>query len=305
MTGKKYNHAEIPFCRCVKSVWEAYAYTDDEVMYLWRRLQIGDTCAQIEAGVITEEGEHSSYWGVVAQRLKKKLAIEEREGDISPERLRKRFVWFAHWLFNGEDRQLIANKPDIIQCPEYPLGCGLQYERSAFPYWPTDNRCNACIRKACHPQKGLNSRRLAIQNLHKLVGLETSQQLDRDLDRLARAFSRLVKLEGGIDGIAEHWHDWFEALRNDEKGRKSSTLGKAYMAMMKIWLEFDKHRDQQANFADMKDEELRQFIVQQMVSRMSREQVEQFIDATTADMPLLERASEEEVNAEAAYIQQL
>lgn len=291
--------------KCIKSVREAYAYTDDEVEFLWRRLQIGDTCEQVQYGAVAEEGERGPHWATVARLLAKKLAIDEREGDIHKFQIRKRFVWFAHWLFNGEDRELIANKPDILQCPEYPLGCGLQYERSAFPYWPTDNRCNACIRKSCHPQKGLNSRRLAVQNLHKLVGLETSQQLDRDLDRFARAFSRMVRLEGGIDGIAEHWHNWFEAMREDEKGRKSPTLGKAYMAMMKVWLELDKHRDQQANFADMKDEELRQFIVQQMVSRMTREQVEQFIDATAADMPLLERASEGEVSAEAAYIQQL
>jgi hypothetical protein len=289
--------------RCIKTVREAYNLTNDEVEYLYRRWKNGSSGEAIKNASITEEDESSAKWSHLARVLAKKLDLEEAlGGDPTKYGQKKEFYAYANWLFAGEDVELIANKPDVIQCPEYPHGCGLMYERSAFPYWPTDKRCNTCIRKACHPQKGLSARRVAVKNLHQLVSIGDSAAIDRDFDRFVRVFSRFIAKEGSIEGVADHWHNWFEAMRADPKGCKSATLGRAYLSIMKIWLEIDKHRDQQNNFADMKDEQLKEFIVQQMVSRMSREQVENFIEAATQDLPILERLGEEEVHAEAAYL---
>lgn len=289
--------------RAIKTVREAYNLTNDEVEYLYRRWKNGSSGDAIKNASITEEDESAAKWSHLSRILAKKLDLEEAlGGDPTKYGQRKEFYAYANWLFAGEDVELIANKPDVIQCPEYPHGCGLMYERSAFPYWPTDKRCNTCIRKACHPQKGLSARRVAVKNLHALVSIGDSAEIDRNFDRFVRVFSRFIAKEGDIEGVADHWHAWFEAVRSDPKGAKSATLGRAYLSIMKIWLEIDKHRDQQNNFADMKDEQLKEFIVQQMVSRMSREQVENFIEAATQDLPIIERLGEEEVHAEAAYL---
>jgi hypothetical protein len=62
--------------RCIKPVREAYAYTDDEVEYLYRRFQNGRDFN----ATVTEEGESSGHWKQVASKLSSKLDLTEKHG---------------------------------------------------------------------------------------------------------------------------------------------------------------------------------------------------------------------------------
>jgi len=206
---------------------------------------------------------------------------------------------FATWLFHGEAAETVAMVPSVIRCLPYPNGCGRVFQKPMFPFWPTDGRCGICIQRECHPTTGRERRDIRVSQLHKLLAAGKSKQIDDDLARFVQTFSRFVQYEGGVDGIATSWHQWFEEQRLDENKKKSATLGNAYLATMKLWLEVDKHRDQQQSFDDMTDSELESFIFQKMVGKMTREQIALLVQEADDKLgAVLSDGMDEEVYAE-------
>ena len=252
--------------RAIPDVRAAYNYTDAEVETLWEifhcRPLLAPEFIRTEAQLHRKLGTMDAT--TVAAVSDDVVRMRNNHSTLQD---------FASWLFTGEWPQVPSLVPRVIRCLPFPDGCGRMFQASMFPFWPTDGRCGICIQRECHPQVGRAKRDARLIKLHQTLEVGRSKQIDSDFEKFVQVFSRFVQHEGGVDGIAMSWHQWFELNRQDPGKCKSATLGNAYLAMMKIWLELDSRRDRQADFDKMPDEELEDFILQKMVGRLTRKQL--------------------------------
>ena len=195
--------------------------------------------------------------GVVGE-LKRKTGISDR----------RLLVKMGLWLVLDRKPEFDQDeaKPQVFQCPNEPKGCGEIKDISAFPFWPADLRCGACIQMRVETSKQAARRRRAEAAVKEFSKALREKQVN--LPHISKALGEFMDEDGGYKAFIRNYAQQIKMARENNPGSKFSL--DHHRDIMRLWKEVSAIQTTDKTIETMNMEEVQEYMVELMFKELGK-----------------------------------